>query len=118
MNISSRQLKAFLLTARHQSFSRAAEQLCVTQSGMSVIVRELESQLGFPLFERTTRKVKLTEFGSKFLPVADRCLLELEAAALNIRRSASAVRGRLVLGFTPLITAVHTAHTSAGYLAI
>src|SRR5256885_7180174 len=45
MNISSRQLKAFVLTARHQSFSRAAEQLFITQSGMSVLVRELEGQL-------------------------------------------------------------------------
>ena len=105
MNITSRQLKAFLLTARHQSFSRAAEQLFITQSGMSVLVRELESQLGFRLFERTTRKVKLTEFGSKFLPIADRSLLELEAAALNISRSASAAGGRLTIGAAPLIAA-------------
>src|SRR3979490_338717 len=92
MNITSRQLKAFLLTARYQSFSRAADQLFITQSGMSVLVRELEAQLGFRLFERTTRKVALTEFGSKFLPVADRSLVELEAAAANIGRSASAAK--------------------------
>src|SRR5205085_2286154 len=60
MNITSRQLKAFLLTARFQSFSRAADQLFITQSGMSVLVRELEAQLGFRLFERTTRRVTLT----------------------------------------------------------
>src|SRR5216110_3068691 len=87
MNISSRQLKAFVLTARHQSFSRAAEQLFITQSGMSVLVRELEGQLGFRLFDRTTRKVALTEFGTKFLPIADRSLLELEAAASVIGRA-------------------------------
>ena len=57
MNITSRQLKAFVLTARHQSFSRAAEQLFITQSGMSVLVRELETQLGFRLFERTRMRV-------------------------------------------------------------
>src|SRR5438876_391453 len=84
MNITSRQLKAFLLTAQHQSFSRAAEQLFITQSGMSVLVRELEAQLGFRLFDRTTRRVTLTEFGVKFLPIADRSLLEREAAAANI----------------------------------
>lgn len=88
MNITSRQLRAFLLIARHESFSRAAEQMFITQSGMSIIVRELESQLGFRLFERTTRKVRLTEFGSKFLPIADRCLCDLERAARNIRRLA------------------------------
>ena len=103
MNITSRQLKAFLLTARHQSFSRAAERLFITQSGMSVLVRELEDQLGFRLFERTTRRVTLTEFGTRFLPIADRSLVDLEAAAANIGRSASAADRRLSLGAPPLI---------------
>jgi LysR family transcriptional regulator, carnitine catabolism transcriptional activator len=103
MNITSRQLKAFLLTARHQNFSRAAEQLCITQSGMSVLVRELEEQLGFRLFDRTTRKVTLTEFGTRFLPIADRSMLDLESAAANIGRSAAAASGRLAIGATPLI---------------
>ena len=103
MNISSRQLKAFLLTARHQSFSRAAEQLFITQSGMSVLIRELEEQLGFRLFDRTTRRVTLTEFGHKFLPIADRSVLELEAAAANIGRSASVARRQLTIGAMPYI---------------
>lgn len=105
MNITSRQLKAFLLTARHHSFSRAAEQLFITQSGMSVLIRELEEQLGFRLFNRTTRRVTLTEFGNRFLPVADRSVLELEAAAANIGRSASAASAMLSLGATPLLAA-------------
>jgi DNA-binding transcriptional LysR family regulator len=103
MNITSRQLKAFLLTARHQSFSRAAEQLYITQSGMSVLIRELEEQLGFRLFDRTTRRVTLTEFGNRFLPIADRSLVELESAAQNIGRSATAANRRLMLGAMPLI---------------
>jgi len=103
MNISSRQLKAFVLTARHQSFSRAAEKLFMTQSGMSVLMRELEGQLGFRLFDRTTRKVALTESGTKFLPIADRSLLELEAAASVIGRAASAANHRIAIGATPLI---------------
>jgi DNA-binding transcriptional LysR family regulator len=103
MNITSRQLKAFLLTARHQSFSRAAEQLFITQSGMSVLIRELEEQLGFRLFDRTTRRVTLTQFGNRFLPIADRSLVELEAAAQNIGRSASAANRRFTLGAMPLI---------------
>ena len=105
MNITSRQLKAFLLTARHHSFSRAAEQLFITQSGMSVLIRELEEQLGFRLFNRTTRRVTLTEFGNRFLPVADRSVLELEAAAANIGRSASTASAMLLLGATPLLAA-------------
>jgi len=115
MNITSRQLKAFVLTARYQSFSRAAEQLFITQSGMSVLVRELESQLGFRLFERTTRKVTLTESGSKLLPIADRSLLDLEAAAANIGRSASAAKGSLSLGAAPFTAAELLPQVIAAY---
>ena len=89
MNITLRQLRAFILTARHESFSRAADEMFITQSGISIMVRELESQLGFRLFERTTRKVKLTAVGASFLPTANRCLCELEAAALRIRRNSN-----------------------------
>jgi DNA-binding transcriptional LysR family regulator len=103
MNITSRQLKAFVLTARHQSFSRAAEQLYITQSGMSLLVRELEEQLGFRLFDRTTRRVTLTEFGTRFLPIADRSLEQLENAASTIGESANEVKSRLAIGSTPLI---------------
>jgi DNA-binding transcriptional LysR family regulator len=105
MNITSRQLKAFLLTARYQSFSRAADQLFITQSGMSMLVRELEAQLGFRLFERTTRKVSLTEFGSRFLPIAQRSVVELESAAANIGRAASAAGELLTLGAAPFVAA-------------
>src|SRR5262245_19762001 len=105
MNITSRQLKAFVLTARHQSFSRAAEQLFITQSGMSVLVRELETQLGVRLFERTTRKVALTEFGTQFLPIADRSLRELEAAAASLSRSAAAANDCLSIGAAPFCAA-------------
>ena len=115
MNITSRQLKAFLLTARYQSFSRAADQLFITQSGMSVLVRELEEQLGFRLFERTTRKVMLTKFGSSFLPIADRSLVELEQAAANIGRSASVEKGVLSLGATPFVAADILAPALAAY---
>ena len=115
MNITSRQLKAFLLTAQHQSFSRAAEQLFITQSGMSVLVRELEAQLGFRLFDRTTRRVTLTEFGVKFLPIADRSVLELEAAAANIGRSATEADRHLSIGATPLVAAGLLAPAIAEY---
>jgi len=105
MNITTRQLKAFVLTSRHQSFSRAAEELFITQSGMSVLVRELETQLGFRLFERTTRKVTLTGPGSKFLPVAERSLRDLETAALHLSRAAAAAGDCLAIGAAPFLAA-------------
>ena len=118
MNITSRQLKAFVLTARHQSFSRAAEQLFITQSGMSVLVRELETQLGVRLFERTTRKVALTAFGSQFLPIADRNLRELEAAAANLSRSAAAASDCLSVGAAPFPAAEIMPLAISAYMAL
>jgi DNA-binding transcriptional LysR family regulator len=118
MNISSRQLKAFVLTARHQSFSRAAEQLFITQSGMSVLVRELESQLGFRLFERTTRKVTLTELGSKFLPIADRSLRDLESTVATLSRSAAAAKDSLSIGAAPFPAAELMPQVISGYMAL
>ena len=117
MNITSRQLRAFVLTARHESFSRAAEQMFITQSGLSMIVRELESQLGVRLFERTTRKVKLSEFGTQFLPTATRCLSELEEAAVDIRRSSPWRRSSHV-ATQLLASAIIAFDMVADYLAI
>lgn len=97
MNITSRQLRAFLLVAQHGCFSRAAERMFISQSGISIMVRELESQLGCRLFHRTTRTVKLTAFGSRFLPIATRSLSELESAAMNIRRSSPATLGTFLV---------------------
>lgn len=95
MNITLRQLKAFVLSARHASFSRAAEQMFITQPGLSIMMQELESQLGARLFDRTTRKVNLTEFGARFLPIATHCLSELEGAAATVRRASSSAVSRL-----------------------
>jgi len=118
MNITSRQLKAFVLTARHQSFSRAAEQLFITQSGMSVLVRELETQLGVRLFERTTRKVSLTELGTQFLPIADRSLRELEAAAASMTRSAAVANDCLLIGAAPFPAAEIMPQAISTYAAL
>ncbi len=68
---------------------------------MSLLVRELETQLGVRLFERTTRKVALTEFGTQFLPIADRNVRELEAAVQNLSRAAASVSHCLSIGSAP-----------------
>ena len=70
MNVSIRQLSAFVQVARLRSFTRAAEQLHITQAGLSSMMRELEAQLGFRLLNRTTRSVALTPAGERFYPVA------------------------------------------------
>ncbi len=105
LHITLRQLQAFLAVAASGSFTRAAEQLHVTQAGLSAMVRELESQLECRLFERTTRQVVLTDAGHHLRPVAERSLADLRRAAGDLRARGEATRQRLRVGCTPLIAA-------------
>jgi DNA-binding transcriptional LysR family regulator len=105
MNLTSRQLRAFSLVAQHRNFSRAAEALLITPSGLSVLIKELESQLGFRLFDRTTRHVVLTAYGHEFLPTAQRSLADLDGAVSRIGRSATESSRSLSVGASPLIAA-------------
>lgn len=80
MNVTLRQLRAFLAVSRTGSFTLAAESLFVTQSALSGLVKELESALGVRLFDRSTRRVQLTPIGQGLLPVLDKALSDLDGA--------------------------------------
>jgi len=86
IDFTSRQLRAFLLVAQHASFTRAAGALFITPSGLSLLIRELENQLGIRLFDRTTRQVVLTAEGSQLLTVVQRNLRELDDTMLGVRQ--------------------------------
>jgi DNA-binding transcriptional LysR family regulator len=103
MNVSLRQLRAFVAIARLHSFTRAAEQLHITQSGLSGMVRDLEQQLDCRLFDRTTRAVALTAQGEAFRPVANQVLAQLDTAAASLGELSCEERNRLVVGATPVI---------------
>jgi LysR family transcriptional regulator, carnitine catabolism transcriptional activator len=105
MEVSTRQLRAFRLAAQHQSFARAAEALYITPSGLSVLIKELESRVGFRLFDRTTRHVELTRDGRQLLAVIQRNLEELDSAIANIGRGVNGNRESISLGTTPLVAA-------------
>jgi DNA-binding transcriptional LysR family regulator len=105
MNVSLRQLRAFTRVARLASFTRASQQLHITQAGLSGMIRELEGQLATRLFDRTTRSVTLTAAGRSFLPVAERVLEELQAATASLTDIAATGRRSLAVGATPLIAA-------------
>src|SRR4051794_18480151 len=62
-------LKAFEAAARHESFTRAAEELCVTQGAVSHQVKALELELGLKLFNRERQRLIITEAGRDFLAV-------------------------------------------------
>jgi DNA-binding transcriptional LysR family regulator len=105
MEFTSRQLRAFLLVAQHRSFSRASEALYITPSGLSVLIRELESQLGFRLFNRTTRHVGLTSHGSELLAAVQQSVEKLDTAVSRVGRMASESGMSLSVGAPPLIAA-------------
>jgi LysR family transcriptional regulator, carnitine catabolism transcriptional activator len=102
VDFTSRQLRAFLLAAQHQNFTRAAEALFITPSGLSVLIREFEHQLGFRLFDRTTRHVALTAHGNRLLAVTQHCLAELDTAMSRIALAAQNTGDKLSVGAGPL----------------
>jgi LysR family transcriptional regulator, carnitine catabolism transcriptional activator len=105
MDFTSRQLRAFHLVAHHRSFARAAEALFITPSGLSVLIRELERQLGFRLFDRTTRKVGLTPQGSDLLAITQPGLRALDTAMLRIKQVTTGRNKHISIGATPWIAA-------------
>ena len=105
INVSSRQLHAFLEIARLQSFARAAKQIHLSPSGLSMLVKELEAQVGARLFDRTTRSVTLTGAGRRLQPVAERVVAELRAFGAVLGGSEAAVRSRLQVAATPMVSA-------------
>lgn len=103
MNVSTRQLQAFLAVARLQSVTRAAEQIHLSQAGLSLLLREMESQLGVRLFDRTTRSVTLTEGGCQLLPVAERMLREWSEVSSYLHQLSVDVARSLSVAATPLV---------------
>ena len=69
MNVTLRQLRAFVGVADTGSFTGAAKRLHITQSALSLLIRDLEAEFGVRLFDRTTRNVRLSAVGASFRPL-------------------------------------------------
>lgn len=78
MNVTLRQLRAFVALVRTGSFTQAAASLHVTQSALSGLIKELESGLGVKLVDRSTRRAQLTAVGGGFYPLVDKILEDLD----------------------------------------
>jgi DNA-binding transcriptional LysR family regulator len=93
-----RQLEVFLAIAHAQSFSRAAERIHLSQPTLSEHMKELEDELGVPLFIRHSRSVSLTEPGRVFEDYATRVVATLAAGRQAIAELDGLKRGSLVVG--------------------
>lgn len=105
MNVTLRQLRVFRAVARERNFSRAGDGIGLTQPAVSRSIRELESQLGLKLLERTTREVTLSEAGQSLAARLDRVLDELDQALLDVGGLAQARRGKVRVASSPTLSA-------------
>ncbi len=95
-----RQLRYFLAVAEELHFGRAAEREHIAQPALSQQVRRLERELGVPLFDRTSRRVRLTEPGRVFVDLARGVLDQADDAIARTRQAAEGKEGRLRLAYT------------------
>src|SRR5919198_4025886 len=93
-----RQLAVFVAVAEEASFTRAADRLHLVQSAVSASVRALERELGAALFDRTTRRVELTDAGEALLPEARNVLAAVGAAREAVDQVSGGLRGTLRIG--------------------
>lgn len=105
MNVTLRQIRAFVAVAETGRFALAAERLHVTPSALSMLIREIETQLDLRLFDRHTRMVQLTEAGAAFLPVAQRTCADLDEAVTASRALATLKRGRVSVATSTVFAA-------------
>jgi DNA-binding transcriptional LysR family regulator len=103
MNVTLRQLRVFIEVARLQSFSRAGDEIGLTQSAVSRCVRELEAEIGVKLVDRTTREVQLTDVGANLIASIPRLLGDLDDALREIREIGEQRRGRVVVAASPTV---------------
>lgn len=102
MRLPLEPLRTFDLAARHESFSRAARALHLTDSAVSHQMRRLEEAVGFPLFERRGRRVVLTGAGRLFHRTVHDSLETVSATATLLAARADELAGPLVIGAPPM----------------
>ncbi|MHC5262748.1 LysR family transcriptional regulator [Streptomyces sp. UC4497] len=114
-----RQLEYFVAVAEEQNFTRAAERVHISQSGVSAQIRQLERELGAELFDRSSRTVTLTVAGKAALEHARATLAAAGTIGRAVAEVSELIRGRLTVGMvigctiTPLfdaLAAFHEAH--------
>lgn len=98
-------MRYVLAVAETSSFTRAAERCHVVQSALSHQVARLEKELGARLFERTSRRVRVTAAGEAFLPAARQALEAAERARSEVAAATGEIRGKLTVGAIPTVTA-------------
>nr|WP_162595000.1 LysR family transcriptional regulator [Variovorax sp. PBL-E5] len=106
MNVTLRQLRAFVEVAEAKHFTRAADKLELSQSTVSSLVRELEANLDLRLFDRHTRMLSLTQAGAEILPLARKALADLDSVLGSSSDLKTLGRGRVSIAASSLQAAL------------
>ncbi len=107
MNITLKQIRAFLAVAQVKSFAEACELLHISQPALSITIKNLEEIVGGQVFARSTRSLALTPEGEQFLPVAKRLLADFDSALLDLQECFSLKRGNLSFAAMPSFASTH-----------
>ena len=105
MNVSLRQLRAFLAVAQARHFRRAAESLHLTQPAVSRHIADLEAELGVRLFDRNTREVVPTDAGRYLQGAVERLLDELEGVLSHVHSESERRSGKVRVAAVPTLSA-------------
>lgn len=105
MNITLKQIEAFLAVASTLSFSHAAEQVHLSQPALSANIRRLEEIVGTRLFDRDTRTVSLSVVGREFMPIAIGLIDGIDRGMTRIRDILAGKQGRLNIAVAPSVAA-------------
>lgn len=104
--VTIKQLRAFVAVYQLRGLSAAAADLCVTQSAVSVLIRQMEQELGVRLFDRTTRSLKPTAAAEDAIEVAQRVLRDLDALGSGLSDLSALRRGRVTVACTPALARI------------
>src|ERR1700742_4301355 len=109
-------MQAFVAVADSQGFAPAARKLGLSPSGVTRLIAALEERLGARLLQRTTRKVALTDVGSRYLERARRILADVEEAERSAEGERTSPTGRLVVSAPLGFGRLHVSPVMSRYL--
>lgn len=118
MNVTLKQLRAFMAVARTGSFTVAAERLFVTQPALSGLIKELENTLGLVLIDRSTRKIELSEKGRDFFPLLEKILHDLDTVLEDVANLKALKQGRVRIAAPQLMACTLLPEVIAAYRAL
>lgn len=115
MNISIKQIKAFLTLVEEDNFTRAAQKIHLSQPAFSALISNLEQEIGYRLFDRDTRKVKLNENGVHFIKLARDLLVSYERTIKEIKMHATNRQAKFTLAVMPSIVVQWVSQLLSGF---